>query len=444
MRLTPAQFIILGYMATILVASVLLTLPFSVKEHAEFTWFEALFTSTSAVSVTGLTVVNTYETFTPIGNIILIILFQIGGIGIMTLGTFIWIILGRNVTLSHRRLIMLDQNRNTLSGMVRLLKLVFAMAFIFEFVGALIFTIYFYAAGYTTTWTRAVYEGFFHSIASYTNAGFDIFGNSMLDFSHDYFVQIVTMLLIVLGAIGFPVLVELREYLFGKHEHFRFSLFTKLTALTYLVLFIVGAISLWLIENDLFYADMAWHEKLFYSVFHSTTARSAGLTTIDVNDLSAASHFLLSILMFIGASPSSVGGGIRTTTFALIVLTITTYALGRREVRVFKRTIKQEDIIKSFVVFTAAMMLLVISIVIIDGMENSRFSLHQVIFEVCSAFGTTGLSSGLSAELSSVSQFVLMVLMFLGRIGLLAIIFYLLPSRRKESYHYPKEDIIIG
>src|SRR5690606_4690773 len=232
---------------TALIASVLLGMPISTRDGVSLSWFEALFTSTSAISVTGLTVVNTSETFSPIGNLILIILFQIGGIGIMTLGTFIWVVLGRNVTLSHRRLIMIDQNRNNLAGMVRLLKIVFTMAIIFELAGALIFTIYFYSAGYVSSWTRAFYEGMYHAIASYTNSGFDIFGYSMLDFSHDYFVQLVTMLLIILGAIGFPVLVELREYLFGKHEHFRFSLFTKLTALTYLVLFIVGAISLWLI-----------------------------------------------------------------------------------------------------------------------------------------------------------------------------------------------------
>jgi len=443
-RLSPAQFIIAGYLATILIATVLLMLPFSVKVQGTLSWHEALFTATSAVTVTGLTLVNTAETFTPVGNLILTVLFQIGGIGIMTLGTFIWIMLGGQVTLSHRRMIMVDQNRNNLAGLVRLMKIVFTMAIIFELVGALIFTVYFRAAGYVSSWPRAIYNGFYHAIASYTNAGFDIFGDSLRDFSHDYVVQLVSMLLIILGAIGFPVLIELREYLFGKHETFRFSLFTKLTALTYLILLVIGACSLWLIEEDLFYADMSWHEKLFHSLFQSVTARSAGLSTIDVNELSGASHFLLSILMFIGASPSSVGGGIRTTTFALIVLTITTYAIGRREVRVFRRTIKQDDIIKSFVVFTAGMMLIALSVIVIDSVENSRFSLHRVIFEVCSAFGTSGLSSGLSAELSPVSQSILMVLMFLGRIGLLTMIFYFLPSRRKESYHYPKEDIIIG
>lgn len=443
-RMSPTQFIIIGYLTTILIASFLLIMPVSIQDGAELSWFEALFTSTSAVSVTGLTVVNTYATFTPIGNLILIILFQIGGIGIMTLGTFIWILLGRNVTLSHRRMIMMDQNRRQLSGLVRLMKMVFVMALIFELAGAIIFSVYFYLSGYTLGWKQAIYEGFYHAIASYTNAGFDIFGNSLQNFSHDYFVQLVTMLLIVLGAIGFPVLVEVREYLFGKHEHFRFSLFTKLTVLTYLILLIIGTLSLLIIENDLYYADMAWHEKLFYSLFHSVTSRSAGLTTLDTNELSSASHFMLSSLMFIGASPSSVGGGIRTTTFAVLILTIITYALGRREVRVFRRTIKQEDIVKSFVVFSAAMMLLVISIVMIDSIEDSKYSLHQIIFEVCSAFGTTGLSSGLPAELTSFSQFILMVLMFLGRIGLLAVIFYFLPTRPKESYHYPKEDLIIG
>lgn len=443
-KLSPTQFIIIGYLFTILVASVALCMPFSLKDGITISWYESLFTATSAVSVTGLTVVNTYDTFSPVGNIILIVLFQIGGIGIMTLGTFVWLMFGRNITLSHRKLIMIDQNRNHLSGMVRLLRIVFMLAFTFEMIGAFIFTVYFYASGYVSSWKQALYQGVYHAIASYTNSGFDIFGRSLLDFSNDYFVQIVTMLLIILGAIGFPVLIEVREYLFGKHDRFRFSLFTKLTGLTYIVLIVVGTLGILFIERELYFADLAWHEKLFYSLFQSVTSRSAGLTTLDINELSAASQFLMSILMFIGASPSSAGGGIRTTTFVLIVLTITTYALGRREVRVFRRTVDHENIIKSFVVFTAAMMLLVLSIVIIDSTEHSEFSLHRVIFEVCSAFGTTGLSSGLAAQLTPISQGILMVLMFLGRIGLLAVIFYFLPSRRRELYRYPKEDIIIG
>ena len=441
---SAAQVIIIGYLSTIVIASFFLCLPISLKEGVVISWYESLFTATSAVSVTGLTVVNTADTFSPVGNAILIVLFQIGGIGIMTLGTFVWLMFARNITLSHRKMIMVDQNRNHLSGLVRLLRIVFLLAFTFELIGAFIFTIYFYAAGYVTSWKQAVYQGVFHSIAAFTNAGFDIFRQSLLDFSNDYFVQIVTMMLIILGAIGFPVLIEIRHYVFSGDQHFRFSLFTKLTGLTYIILIAVGALGLWLIESDLYFADLAWHEKWFYSLFQSVTSRSAGLTTLDVQELSAASHFLMSILMFIGASPSSAGGGIRTTTFALIVLTIITYALGRREVRAFRRTINQENIIKSFVVFTAAMMLLVISIVVIDSLEHSAFSLHRVIFEVCSAFGTTGLSSGLAQELSPVSQGILMILMFLGRIGLLVVIFYFLPARRRELFRYPEEDIIIG
>jgi potassium uptake TrkH family protein len=443
-RLTPTQFIVLGYFVAVVLLTVLLMLPLSLKPGVQLSLIDALFTATSGVSVTGLTVVNTAETFTVFGTVVLMLSFQLGGIGIMTLGTFLWIILGKNISLSYRKLIMIDQNRHNLSGLVQLMKIVLGMALLFEAVGAAVFGIYFYLAGYYEHWFEAAYYGLFHSLSSYTNAGFDIFGNSLVNFTNDYFVQIVTIILLILGAIGFPVLIEVREYFFGKNDMFRFSLYTKVTALMFFLLMLIGALGIWLMESSLYYANMAWHEKLFYSLFNSVTTRSGGLSTMDVSQYSVPTQLLLSILMFIGASPSSVGGGIRTTTLAVIALTIFTYSLGKSEVRAFGRSIKQEDIIKSLIVFTFAAMLTIASVIALGLAEAKHFTLMEIIFEVSSAFGTSGLSMGITSELSTFGKLVVMALMFMGRVGVLSLMFMFRTEKRKESYHYPKEDIIIG
>ncbi|XEC95452.1 TrkH family potassium uptake protein [Paenibacillus tarimensis] len=443
-RITPTQFVVLGYLTAVIISTILLRLPISWREGISLSWMDALFTATSAVSVTGLTVVNTAESFSAFGKIALLFMFQLGGIGIMTLGVFLWLILGRNISLSYRKLIMVDQNRNNLSGLVMLLKLVFTLALIIEGIGALFLMIYFKAAGIYEDWFTAFAHSVFHAISAFTNAGFDIYGNSLAKFSNDYFVQTVTMLLLILGAIGFPVLIELREYFFGKHKKYRFSLFTKMTGIMFLLLIIAGAVGIWLLENDMYFAALPWHEKLFFSLFNSVTTRSGGLSTMDVNDFSMSTQLLLSGLMFIGASPSSVGGGIRTTTFAVILLTLANYAIGRNEVRAFHRTIKQEDIIKSFVVFTAATVLVTISAILLTYTEKMHIPLVSIIFEICSAFGTSGLSTGISEELTTAGKWVVTLLMFIGRIGMLSLLFIFRTNLRKQNFHYPKEDIIIG
>lgn len=443
-KLSPTQFIILGYLCAIVIATFLLLLPISLKPGVELSFFNALFTATSGVTVTGLTVVNTADTFSVFGSFVLILLFQLGGIGIMTLGTFLWMILGKNINLSYRKLIMIDQNRHNLSGLVQLMRLVLTLALIFEAVGAVIFGTYFYFSGYYDKWYEALYFGFFHAISSYTNAGFDLFGNSLMDFSRDYFVQVITIALVILGAIGFPVLIEVREYLFGKHKRFRFSLYTKITSLMFFSLLVIGTIGILIIEKDLFYAGIPWHEKFFYSLFNSVTVRSGGFSTMDVSQYDSPTQFLLSSFMFIGASPSSVGGGIRTTTFAIILLTLITYALGKSEVRTLGRSIKQEDIIKSFVVFAAAMIMVVGSVIMLDVFERQKFPLTAIIFEVTSAFGTCGLSMGITSELSNPGKVIIMALMFVGRVGVLSLLFIFRNKKRKESYHYPQEEIIIG
>lgn len=442
-RLTSVQIIVLSYLGAALLGTFLLYLPIFHEEGVELSLIDAMFTAVSAISVTGLTVVNTAETFNLAGTILLAIFIQFGGIGIMTLGAFFWILMGRKIGIRERRLIMIDHNRTDLSGLVKLMKIVLQMAFVIELIGGLILGTY--LLKYYDTWYQAYYYGFFHALTAYTNAGFDIFGNSLMNFSNDYFFQTVIMVLIILGAIGFPVLIEIREYFTTKNKRsFRFSLYTKLTTSTFFILLLLGAVGIFLLEKNLYFSDMSWHEKLYYSLFNSVTARNAGLSTMDISLFSTQTLFFISILMVIGASPSSVGGGIRTTTFAVVVLTLFTYARGNREVTIFKRRLDQEDILKSFVVFSAASILVGLGIIMLDVFEQGRHSLTQIIFEISSAFGTTGLSTGITSSLSDAGKILTSVLMFIGRIGLLSILFVFKKEGPKAKIAHPTERIIIG
>ncbi|WP_202080274.1 TrkH family potassium uptake protein [Caldalkalibacillus salinus] len=441
--LTPFRIIILSYFILILISSILLYLPFSQQPGAALSFSEAFFTAASAISVTGLIVVNTPETFSPIGIIILSVIIQLGGIGIMTLGTFVWMIMGKKIVLSQRMLIMVDQNQVNLAGLVNLMKNILGIAILIELIGAMILGTYY--LNYFDVWYEAYYQGAFASLTAFTNAGFDITGNSLIPFAHDYFVQLVTILLILAGAIGFPVLVELREYFSGKHEKYRFSLFTKITVSTYMFLLVFGTVSIWLLERGQHYAGMVWHEQLFFSLFNSVTARSAGLATMDITYYSIPTLLLISGLMIVGASPSSVGGGIRTTTLAVMFLTIRSFALGKKDVKVFGRELHDEDIRKSFIVLSVFIFILFTSIILISSIErDSGLELMAIIFEVSSAFGTCGLSMGITSELSTLSQFILVLLMFIGRIGLVALLFSMKRADTKTHYHYPVERVIIG
>jgi Trk-type K+ transport system membrane component len=441
-QLTSVQLIVLFYLTAIIIATTLLSLPIAHKPGVEWRFIDGLFTAVSAISVTGLTVLHTADTFSVTGVFLLAFVLQIGGIGVMALGTFIWVILGKKIGLKERKLIMTDQNQTTLSGLVNLMLQIFRLILAIEAFGAFVLGIYF--TKYFDTWQEAYLQGFFAAVSATTNGGFDITGASLVPFANDYFVQFITMLLIVLGSIGFPVLIEVKEFLMHSRSDipYRFSLFTKLTSVTFLVLTVLGVISILLLEFPFFFKDKSWHEIFFYALFQSITTKSGGLSTVDVNEFTSATQLFLSGMMFIGASPSGVGGGIRTTTLAIIVLTIFFFAKGNSAVKIFGREIHEEDILKSFVVTSVAILLCGTSVIILSVTETAP--LIAIIFEVSSAFGTTGLSMGITPHLSTPGKIVIMILMFIGRIGLLSFLFIIRGNAIADKYHYPKERVIIG
>ncbi|WP_147803614.1 TrkH family potassium uptake protein [Alkalicoccus halolimnae] len=441
--LSPFRTIVVSYILAMILFSFLLFLPFVTQDGVTVSYSDALFTAVSAVSVTGLTVLNVSETFNWLGILFLALGIQLGGIGVMTLGTFVWMIMGKKIALSQRMLIMVDQNQISFSGLVKLMRGILGVAIGIELIGAIVLGTYY--LNFFDTAFEAYYQGAFSSLAAFTNAGFDITGQSLVPFVDDYFVQLVHILLIFSGAIGFPVLMEIREYFSSKNPNFRFSLFTKIATSTYFIVFAIGAAGLWLIELTEFYEGMSWHQQLFFSMFNSATARSGGLSTMDMNDLTLASLLLISGLMIIGASPSSVGGGIRTTTLAVMFLTIRSFAMGRSDVKVFGREIHPEDKQKAFIVLSVFAVGLFISVIMISAFESSgEFALMAIIFETSSAFGTTGLSMGITPDLSLPSQLILMILMLIGRVGLVAFLFSIRAQEKKTHFKYPTERIIIG
>ncbi|WP_096189634.1 TrkH family potassium uptake protein [Evansella halocellulosilytica] len=441
--LSPFRIIVISYIVAMFVFSIFLYLPFSSQPGVTVSYSEALFTSVSAVSVTGLTVVNVSETYSGIGIFFLAMAIQLGGIGVMTIGTFVWLIFGKKIVLSQRMLIMVDHNQIAFQGLVKLMKGILVVALAIELIGTLILGTYY--INYFDTIGEAYYQGAFGALSAFTNAGFDVTGASLIPFADDYFVQLVSILLIFAGAIGFPVIMEIKEYFTAKNREFRFSLFTKIAVSTYFIVFVIGVAGLWLLERNEYYDGLAWHQQLFFSLFNSATARSSGLTVMDVSDLTLASLLLLSGLMIIGASPSSVGGGIRTTTLAVMFLTIRSFAMGRSDVKAFGREIHPEDRQKAFIVLSVFAVGLFAAVIMLSAFEDStEFALMAIIFEVSSAFGTCGLSMGITPELSLPSQITLMALMLIGRVGLVAFLFSIRAKEKKTPYKHPTERIIIG
>jgi potassium uptake TrkH family protein len=441
-QLSPAQIIVVFYVAAVGFSILLLSLPITAKPGVDLSFLDIMFTAVSAISVTGLTVIQIADSFSTAGIFILIFILQIGGIGIMTLGTFLWLVLGKKIGLKERRLIMTDQNQSNLSGLVNLMKQIMYIILLIELMGALILGTYFLK--YYPTWQDAYLHGIFASVSATTNGGFDITGQSLIPYAGDYFVQCVNIILITLGAIGFPVLIELKDFLLhnNKRGRFHFSLYTKLTSVTFFGLLLAGTLLILVIEFNRFFEGMSWHKSFFYAFFQSTTTRSGGLATMDVSQFSEPALIIICMLMFIGASPSSVGGGIRTTTFAINLLFLINFARGRSTIKVFRRELDNTDVIKSLAVTLLASFMCAGSVIFLSITES--FSMIEILFEVCSAFGTVGLSMGITPDLSVYGKLIIMALMFIGRIGLLTFLVILGIKQKETLYNYPKERVIIG
>ncbi|HIW38107.1 MAG TPA: TrkH family potassium uptake protein [Candidatus Jeotgalicoccus stercoravium] len=440
-EMSPQRAILLYYLLALILATILLSLPIFYSDGT-ISLIDTVFLAASALSVTGLSTVTLVETFNLSGYILIMFLMNLGGIGIMAVGTLVWVLLGRKISVRERRQIITDNAQYKMSGAVRLVMDIFFLLIIVEIIGALIYISYFYFS--TGDLGYSVLHGTFLSVSATTNGGLDLYNNSLTHQAGNLIIQIPVMCQIILGAIGYPVLIEVKEFFNRRKRSFRFSLFTKVTVVTHAALLVLGTIFIFVLEYGKLFKNEGLLYSLTTSMFMSTTTRSGGITVVYVDQLQEATHLIMSMLMFIGASPSSAGGGIRTTTFAILILFMITFARSRAHINVFSKRISKLDIERAFAVFVLAMGLVffgMLSILVIDG---DKFTVTQIIFEVCSAFGTVGISTGITEELSSVSKIIIIVFMFIGRIGFVSFLLSISGKKKELTFKYPEERLMVG
>jgi len=434
----PPRVLVTGFAVLIFIGALLLMLPVSSASGQPTGFLTALFTSTSAVCVTGLVVVDTGTYWSTFGQIVIISLIQVGGLGFMTMAVLFWLIMGRRVTFRERMLIQESLNVIELSGLIRLAKQVILLTLVIQFIITLLLAIRFIPH---LGFLKGIGYSLFHAVSGFNNAGFDLFGEfrSLTQFVDDPIVNFAIGSDIILGGIGFTVMADLLRYRKKK----KLSVHTRLTLLVTGALLLLGMIVIFLLEFNNTLASLNWSGKLWASWFQSVVPRTAGFNTLDMTALRPATLFFILILMFIGASPGSTGGGIKTTTFGMVMLAVISMARGKEDAEIFGRRIPKEQIYKGLGIILLAISWIVFATLVLDVVEKADFL--AVLFEVVSALATVGLSAGLTPKLSGAGQVIIILTMFLGRLGPLTVAYALATrQQRKQQYRYPEERIIIG
>src|SRR6056297_505668 len=409
-KLSPAQILVAGYFTVILTGTILLSLPMATTAAGSLGFIDSLFTSTSATCVTGLIVVNTSSAFTVFGQVVIMLLIQIGGLGIMSMSTLMAFLIGKKISLKERLVIQQDLNQFGISGLVRLIQYVLGFTLIIEGAGAIFM---FTKLIHEYKIVKAIYYSIFHAVSAFNNAGFDLFGNSLVGFTGSIIMNFAVMILIILGGIGFGVLTEsTNDKRFGKS-----SLQSKIVVIMTLILLVVGFLVLLALEfnNPETMGKLPFGEKILSAMFLSVTPRTAGFNTLPTNALRSSSLFFIIILMFIGASPGSTGGGIKTTTFGIMVITMWNKIIGKKDIEIYNRRIDEEDVLKAMAITLLAMALIVLITIVLTITESKPFL--DILFETVSAFGTVGLSTGVTPTLSKIGRILIIMTMFAGRVG---------------------------
>ena len=420
-------------------------MPLASMEGQSLRFLDALFTATSAVCVTGLVVVDTGSYFNTFGQFVIISLIQIGGLGFMTFSTSIAMVLGKKIGLKERILIQESFNQFSLAGLVRLIRNVLLLTVVFEFLGGAILSIRFL---FDYPIDRALAFGFFHSVSAFCNAGFDLFGQvfgeftSLTHYVNDWTINLTIGGLIILGGMGFPVIIELFKYPQTRHLSLHTKLVVKITAM----LLIMGTIIIFLLEmtNLKTIAGLDSSGKILGALFQSITPRTAGYNSLDMTQLRIGTWFILIILMFIGASPSSTGGGIKTTTFGVLLAAVIATIHGKEDAEVAERRIAKDLVYKAMTITMLALSWVALVTLVMSLMEPHTFI--QLLFEVVSAFGTVGLTTGITPLLCDISKILIMITMFIGRLGPLTIMLALAHANQANQavIKYIEDRIIIG
>jgi len=444
--MTVPRTISLGFLAVITIGTLLLMMPFSSSSGDWTNPIVALFTSTSAVCVTGLSVVDVGTYFSFWGQFILVALVQIGGLGYMTVTTFLLVLIGVKFGLRDKVAIQQALDRTGLSNSADLIRSIIAVTLIFEITGVFLLLPVF-APQYGLD--RGLWLAIFHSINSWNNAGFSLFKNNLIGYQSSILLTVAVTGLIILGGIGYGVLFQiyiyLRDRIQRKTEKIVFSLDFKVAISTTVILLIAGTVAFFLIEqrNPNTFGALSLQDKILAAWFQSVTPRTAGFNTVDYGKMSTAGLFLTIALMFIGASPGGTGGGIKTTT--LRVLTSCTKAIlqGKEEVLLYERQIPLNLILKAVGVLVGSIATVILATILIS-LSDPKIDFIQILFEVVSAFATVGLSTGITANVSTVAKLVLIATMFIGRVGILLLIGAVLGDPRPTAIHYPEENLLVG
>lgn len=442
-QLTPAKVLSYGFAIIIILGAFLLSLPMASADGKPLGLVDAFFTATSATCVTGLVVVDTGTHFSLFGQLVILALTQIGGLGFMAIGTLIALAFNRRISLRDRLVLQEAMNYNSMEGLVTLIRRVIVYAVVIEGVGALLL---FARWAFDMPWHQALYYGIFHSISIFNNAGFDLFGplhgkySSLAAYAGDPFVNIVVMILILLGGIGFIVISDLLQYPWTK----KLSLHSKVVLSVSGFLVAGGALLMLLLEisNPATLQPTGWGERIMSSFFHSISSRSGGVSTESVAEMRNSTQFLFILLMFIGAAPGSTGGGIKVTVFAVLIGAIYAMIRGREDIVLFRRRLSKSAILRAITQTWLALFLVVFVAMILSALEDRAFL--PLLFETTSAFATAGLSLDLTPKLTDVSKVVLSLVMFLGRVGPVTLAYALAPKNEKELFKYPEGKITIG
>ena len=437
-HLSTYQILVLGFAGLILSGVALLMTPYASKSGDSLRFVDAQFTATSAVCVTGLVVVDTGTYFSVFGQSVILLLIQIGGLGVMTVATLVAVLSGKKINLKERLLIQEATNQLDLAGVVRLTLYIIRATLLVELVGGTILALrWFQDFG-----LKGIYFGYWHAVSAFCNAGFDLFGEyrSITGYVGDLTVNGVIASLIVVGGIGFPVVADL----WNCRQTRRFSLHTKVVLTTTVLLIVLGAGFIFVAEygNAKTLSDLPPADKVMASLFQSVTARTAGYNTVDIGLLREGTLLAIIFLMFVGASPSSMGGGVKTSTAAILFISLVGSVTGKRDPLAFGRQIPQQTVYKAFTIVTISVMLISLATLTLSFTEAAP--IFSLLFEVTSAFGTVGLSTGITPKLSDAGKVLITLTMFAGRVGTLTLLMALALRPRKERLKYPEGKIVIG
>lgn len=441
-RLNPAQILVIGFASIILIGSILLNLPIASNNGESVGYINALFTATSAVCVTGLVVVDTGTHWTAFGQTIILLLIQIGGLGFMTMATFIAFILGKRISLRERLIMQEALNQFNISGVVRLTQYILFMTFTIEGIGAFFLSFRFIPI-YGVK--KGILYSIFHSVSAFCNAGFDLIGNfrSFTPFSNDILINVVVWFLIIIGGLGFTVIIDILQIKKFRKLSLHSKLVLTLTSIFILVPFLL--IFMLELKNPSTLAGMSSKGKFLSAMFQAITPRTAGFNTLPLDQMATASIFLIIVLMFIGGSPGSTAGGVKTTTAGILILSILSIIRGKQDTEVFNRRIAKEIVDRALAVVGIGMLWVIVVTMILSITEKGHTFL-EIFFESMSAFGTVGLSLGITPELSFMGKIVIGVTMFTGRLGPLTIALALARQQQKNQglVRLPEGKVLVG